>query len=136
MVARVGAAGDDVPAVHLAVVEAATNCVEHAYQGSAGWMWLDVVLDGDGRLRVTVTDHGTWRPPPRDPECRGRGLRLMHSLMESVDVHRSGRGTTVTMARTLQHPAVLSFVVRVRTRWRPTWSSAPSCGPARAPAWW
>lgn len=103
----VGAGNDDVPAVHLAVVEAATNCIEHAYRDSSGWMWLDAVLDGEGRLRVTVTDHGTWRPPAPDPDYRGRGLRLMHSLMDSVDVHRSDRGTTITMARRLQRPAVL-----------------------------
>ncbi len=106
----VGAAGEDVPAVHLAVVEAATNCIEHAYRGTSGWMWLDAVLDGAGRLRVTVTDHGRWRIPPSGPDHRGRGLRLMHSLMDSVDVHRSDRGTTVTMSRTLQHPAVFSPV--------------------------
>ncbi|HEY6425461.1 MAG TPA: SpoIIE family protein phosphatase [Pseudonocardiaceae bacterium] len=104
----VGAGPDDVPSVHLAVVEAATNCVEHAYQGAGGWMWLDVVLDGDGRLRATVTDHGRWRPPPPESEHRGRGLRLMHSLMETVDVHRADRGTTVTMSKTLQRPAVFS----------------------------
>jgi anti-anti-sigma factor len=125
----VGAGGEDVPAVHLAVVEAATNCIEHAYQQPGGWMWLDVVLDGNGWLRVTVTDHGNWRPPSADPERRGRGLRLMHSLMDSVDVHWSDRGTTVTMARTLQHPAVFSpaipqpapvpSVENFRTRVRP-----------------
>lgn len=103
----VGAGSEDVPAVHLAVVEAATNCIEHAYRDASGWMWLDAVLDGEGRLRVTVTDHGTWRPPAPDPDYRGRGLRLMHSLMDSVDVHRSDRGTTITMARRLQRPAVL-----------------------------
>jgi anti-anti-sigma factor len=109
----VGASEQDVPAVHLAVIEAATNCVEHAYRDTAsGWMWLDAVLDGEGRLRVTVTDHGRWRPPPRDPEHRGRGLRLMNSLMESVDVHRTEVGTTVTMARTLQHRVELSPPVR------------------------
>jgi serine phosphatase RsbU (regulator of sigma subunit)/anti-sigma regulatory factor (Ser/Thr protein kinase)/anti-anti-sigma regulatory factor len=103
----VGAGNEDVPAVHLAVVEAATNCIEHAYREVSGWMWLDAVLDGEGRLRITVTDHGTWRTPSPDPEYRGRGLRLMRSLMDSVDVHRSDRGTTITMARKLQRPAVL-----------------------------
>lgn len=102
----VGAAGDDVPAVHLAVVEAATNCIEHAYRDNGGWMWLDAVLDSGGRLRVTVTDHGTWRTPTPAPVNRGRGLRLMHSLMDSVEVQRSARGTTVTMLKTLQHPTV------------------------------
>ena len=103
----VGAGSEDIPAVHLAVVEAATNCIEHAYRDSSGWMWLDAVLDGKGRLRVTVIDHGTWRTPSPDPDYRGRGLRLMHSLMDSVDVHRSDRGTTITMARRLQRPPVL-----------------------------
>jgi anti-anti-sigma factor len=108
----VGAHGEDVPTVHLAVVEAATNCVEHAYREAGGWMWLDVVLDGDGRLRATVTDHGRWRSPPDGTDYRGRGMRLINSLMESVDVHSSGRGTTVTMARTLRHPTVFLLARR------------------------
>jgi anti-anti-sigma factor len=32
----------------------------------------------------------------------------MHRLMDSVDVYHCVRGTTVTMARTLQHPTVFS----------------------------
>jgi anti-anti-sigma factor len=102
----VGARGEDVPAVHLAVVEAATNCVEHAYREAGGWMWLDVMLDSDGRLRATVTDRGGWRSPPEDTDYRGRGMRLINSLMESVEVHSSDQGTIVTMARTLRHPTV------------------------------
>lgn len=42
----VGAGPDDVPAVHLAVVEAATNCVEHAYQGPGGWRWCSTATAG------------------------------------------------------------------------------------------
>lgn len=100
----VGAGDEDVSAVHLAVVEAATNCVEHAYAGSGGRMWVDAVLDGAGQLQVIVTDCGQWRHPRPASKHRGRGLRLMHSLMDAVLVFRSNRGTTVTMSRTLQHP--------------------------------
>lgn len=71
-----------------------------------------MVLNGDGRLLATVTDHGRWRPPPRESDYRGRGLRLMRSLMETVDVHRADRGTTVTMSKTLQCPTVFSVGAR------------------------
>ena len=44
----------------------------------------------DGRVTITVTDHGQWRPPRG--ENRGRGLPLMHALMDEVDVrHTDGR---------------------------------------------
>ena len=56
------------------------------------------VVSGD--LRLTVRDGGRWTPPVRRPE-RGRGLLLLRSLMDTVDVSPSTQGTTVRMTRSL-----------------------------------
>ncbi|WP_239153922.1 ATP-binding protein [Amycolatopsis sp. FDAARGOS 1241] len=51
--------------LQLAVYEALVNAAEHAYpEGTTGT--LDLHAYHDNRfVRVTVTDHGRWRPPPR-----------------------------------------------------------------------
>ena len=50
-------------------------------------------------MTITVTDHGQWRPPRG--ENRGRGLPLMHTLMDEVDVRHTDEGTSVTLISTL-----------------------------------
>jgi serine/threonine-protein kinase RsbW len=82
--------------VVLAGYEAMANSAEHAYpEGKAGP--VEVRAEAlPGRLTVTVTDYGTWRPAATDG-LRGRGLLLIDSLADhSAQVHRDD-GTTVTM---------------------------------------
>jgi serine/threonine-protein kinase RsbW len=77
--------------------EALANSVEHAYRGELGGM-VELDASREGRLvTVTVTDHGSWRPPPADPGTRGRGLLLINNLGAAVHIARSTHGTTVTM---------------------------------------
>ncbi|WP_410614750.1 ATP-binding protein [Amycolatopsis sp. lyj-109] len=81
----------------LACYEAMANSAEHAYpEGAAGP--VDVRAEAlPGRVIVTVTDYGTWRPPAASNGLRGRGLLLIDTLAdESTQVHRDD-GTTVTM---------------------------------------
>ena len=81
--------------VVLACTEAATNAIEHAYIGRGG----DVLIEAEseeGRLRVTVTDHGRWRHP-RPDDSRGRGLDLVRAVIGDIDVERGEGGTTVRM---------------------------------------
>ncbi len=81
----------------LAGYEAMANSAEHAYPtGQAGP--VDVRAEAlPGRLTVTVTDYGTWRPPVGSNGLRGRGLLLIDTLADhSAQVHRDD-GTTVTM---------------------------------------
>lgn len=81
----------------LAVNEAATNCVEHAYLNSAdGVMVVEANVD-DGRIVVRVSDHGEWRTPSTEPTTRGRGLPIIRALGNDVEVTRSSAGTTVRM---------------------------------------
>lgn len=83
--------------VVLAGYEAMANSAEHAYRdGDAGP--VDVRAEAlNGRLTVTVTDYGAWRPPVATNGLRGRGLLLIDSLADQcAQVHRED-GTTVTM---------------------------------------
>ena len=62
---------------------------------------LDIELNSatDNPL-VLVEDEGQWRPPSRTDQ-RGRGLALMHGLMDDVEIVPSGAGagTRVTLRR-------------------------------------
>ncbi|SFJ38665.1 PAS domain S-box-containing protein [Amycolatopsis sacchari] len=83
--------------VVVAVGEACTNSVEHAYPDSAREVGLSAKVD-DGLLTVVVTDSGRWRiPPPDNHVLRGRGLDLMRALASAVTVDTSEDGTTVTL---------------------------------------
>lgn len=78
--------------VRLAVSEACTNVVEHAYRSAAspGEMLLSIVIDA-GRLVVAVRDSGGGfdaRPSPG-----GVGLSLMAAVSDAMDV-RSAPGST------------------------------------------
>jgi serine/threonine-protein kinase RsbW len=83
--------------VVLAISEAVTNVVEHAYPDRAGAVRLHLTRGECGELAVTVEDDGTWRPPPTDPGFRGRGLPLIGGLADRGWVTHSPTGTTVVM---------------------------------------
>ena len=89
--------------VMVAVGEACANAAEHAYRGTEpGPMGVTADVDVDGVLTVTVWDHGTWRPPDRDPGDRGRGLLIMRQLVDGVVLEERPRGTTVTLSLRLR----------------------------------
>lgn len=88
---------DLVEDVVLAVDEAVTNVVEHAYPRECGEVRLSLVRSGPGEIEVTVEDDGTWRSPPEDPGFRGRGVQLIHGLADRARITHSAHGTTVSM---------------------------------------
>ena len=97
-----GMSEQDRVGVMVAVGEACANAAEHAYRGTdPGPMSVTAAVDVDGLLTVTVRDHGTWRPPDRDPGDRGRGLLIMRQLVDGVTLEE-GLGTTVTMTMRLR----------------------------------
>lgn len=97
----------------LAINEAVSNSIEHAYRGTgAGTVTLraDTVGRDDPertgscaevRVRVEVSDRGHWRTPPQDPGFRGRGLTMMRACADDVVVRCGAAGTTVTFHTTL-----------------------------------
>jgi anti-sigma regulatory factor (Ser/Thr protein kinase) len=88
---------DRVDAV-LAVSEACTNVVDHAYAvdvpGDVEVVGRLVVGALERRVVVVVRDEGTWRDPGNGP---GYGLRAVHECMEQVRIRHDGGGTVVTM---------------------------------------
>ncbi|WP_431874808.1 ATP-binding SpoIIE family protein phosphatase [Amycolatopsis sacchari] len=98
----VGVGGDVAGDLLLAVGEACTNSVEHAYGPAGGDIHLRMELLDD-ELVVTVRDHGRWRPARG--VNRGRGLTLMEKCGDEVEVLRGEEGTTVVIRRRLEAEA-------------------------------
>jgi anti-sigma regulatory factor (Ser/Thr protein kinase) len=93
-----GASADEAYEILVASQEACANAVEHAYGPGHAHFEVDAEHEG-GRIRIIVRDSGRWRAPRGTH--RGRGLTLMRSLMESVDVDHGEAGTVVVLERTL-----------------------------------
>lgn len=85
----------------LAVSEAASNAIEHAYAPGAAHPQVGIRLwTADGHVHAEITDHGSWREPPTGPSCRGHGITIMRGLVRSVSIGHADGGTTVL----IRHP--------------------------------
>ena len=94
--AEIGVEQDVLYDITLATGEACTNAIEHAY--APGEASFDVeAVRGASDVLVIVRDYGSWRPPRGTN--RGRGLKLMETLMDDVQVRRENSGTTVELRR-------------------------------------
>jgi anti-sigma regulatory factor (Ser/Thr protein kinase) len=85
----------------MAVSEACTNVVVHAYEDSDGMLEVDMAADDSG-LTIRVRDHGTGiHPQPqrtRDVPALGLGLPLIAALSDAFELHGgAGQGTEVRM---------------------------------------
>ncbi len=87
----------DAQGIVLATWEACANAVEHALDPVEGFFSVDAVLDDDA-IRVTVIDSGLWNAETERSD-RGLGLRLMHSLMSSVDIETGKGGTRIKLEK-------------------------------------
>jgi serine/threonine-protein kinase RsbW len=93
----------EVEDVVLATWEACANAIEHAVEPTDRFVAVRAWLD-DSRVHVTVSDTGQWAPPS-EREDRGLGLRLMESLVSSMEIDESEDGTTVMLEKVLSAPA-------------------------------
>ncbi|SHL23913.1 Anti-sigma regulatory factor (Ser/Thr protein kinase) [Pseudonocardia thermophila] len=90
--------------VVLAVDEAVSNAVEHAYgPGESGRVELTLWTE-PGTLSIEIVDHGRWRAPAehtqRVPETAAnasRGISLMTTMVESVLIRFDDRGSRVLL---------------------------------------
>jgi serine/threonine-protein kinase RsbW len=80
----------------LAVSEAATNVVMHAYGRRRGTLTVVARVEDD-QLHILVRDHGRGIMPPADTPKLGHGLALMEHVAASLEVVGSPAGTDVTM---------------------------------------
>ncbi|MDG9702802.1 SpoIIE family protein phosphatase [Streptomyces sp. DH37] len=85
-------------AVLVAVGEACANAIEHGHRHNPGrTVRLTAGATAHG-LHLVVADTGRWRTPrPEANAHRGRGLILIHALMDQVDIVTDDAGTTVEM---------------------------------------
>jgi anti-anti-sigma factor len=90
-----GASDEEAHDLVLAVGEAVTNVIEHAYTSTGGQVEVEASIR-QGLARIVIRDRGRWRPPRSDEG--GRGLLLMRGLMEKVDVVSGPEGTEVRLS--------------------------------------
>ena len=83
--------------IKTAVSEAVTNCIVHAYPDTVGRIRMRLRILPENRLEIAVQDWG------RGEERSGMGFTIMESFTDKLRVRsRPGRGTTVTMLRTIR----------------------------------
>ena len=83
--------------VRLAVTEAATNAVMHAYANGDGELRVTAVV-GDGELAIVVADTGPGLVERDDSPGLGLGLAIIASLSARLRVVSHPGGTEVHMA--------------------------------------
>ena len=95
-------------AVQVAVAEACTNAIDHAYRRPAHGANGDR-LSQDGEILIELADHGleivawvsdrgTWRPPGSHGTGRGYGTPIMRALGHRFERTTTATGTTVTLS--------------------------------------
>jgi serine/threonine-protein kinase RsbW len=89
---------DVVEDMRLAVTEACTNVVRHAYHDADPGP-IDVIVRPDGdRLELIVVDRGRGMGPSPDTDGPGLGLPLIAALADSVKIEPgSPRGSRLAM---------------------------------------
>ena len=93
----VGAGPRAVADLLIAVGEACTNVVEHAYGPEGGIMTVRLELELPDVV-ATIEDLGRWQS---HHEGRGRGMLVMRRCVDDVRISRSSTGTTVVIRRCL-----------------------------------
>jgi serine/threonine-protein kinase RsbW len=99
--------------VELCVVEAVSNSVLHAYGGEAGHPVIARMTADESRLEIAILDQGTEVPMAQrapaaldfDPDDLasipegGRGLFLIHALMDQVEFGKEGDTNVLRMKK-------------------------------------
>lgn len=100
--------------IKCAVSEAVTNCIVHAYRDTQGIIYITIKILDERTVRIEIRDRGcgiedikTAMQPlyttDSEGERSGMGFTVMESFMDRLSVVSSpGRGTKVTMVKTLQ----------------------------------
>jgi serine/threonine-protein kinase RsbW len=116
---QVGFPEEEVAKIEMAVDEACSNVVEHAYESRKEWRWkhrdpeirLDVRAE-DGRLIIEINDHGqhfdfaSYSPADiesriKEMKPRGYGIFIMRKFMD--EVHYSSDDNTGNTLRLVKY---------------------------------
>ena len=82
--------------LRLAVSEACTNVVVHAYDSPEEQLEVEASIDG-ALLNVTVRDHGRGLAPRTDSPGLGLGLPIAKAVTSSLELGESPAGNEVRM---------------------------------------
>ena len=97
----------------LALTEAVSNSVRHAYAGGAGFVSIAYEVGGDA-LAVEVVDDGKGFDPERPPALEGEeltegglGIAIIRTIADEFELHsRPGtRGSRLRFVKLLRQPA-------------------------------
>jgi anti-sigma regulatory factor (Ser/Thr protein kinase)/GAF domain-containing protein len=101
---RVKTTTDEIEDLLLATGEVVTNAIEHGHRNDQRPVHITATRE-EHSCRVVVTDQGQWKSPSErirnDARVRGRGMGLIHALMNDVQIERRPEGTVVTLTKTL-----------------------------------
>lgn len=108
---------DEISDVKMAVSEAVTNCIVHAYPESVGKIYITASILENSRVKITVRDRGCGILDVKQAmeplfttlggERAGLGFAVMESFMDKITVRsKLYKGTTVTMYKTVNGRAV------------------------------
>mgnify|MGYP001183366107 CR=1 FL=1 len=124
---RMGYAYDEIEDIKVAVTEACTNAVNHAYKDGEGQIKVNFAVYED-RLEIFVVDQGRSfdvkamkeKKAPVNAETSleqlnegGLGLFLIDALMDKVEINGDS-GVVVSMTKLLNRDEVRSDVSRVQ----------------------
>ncbi len=97
--------------IAISVSELVNNAVTHGQKANNG-MAVTVAIDyQNNKIKISVTDNGGGFNPDEldDPLADenllkevGRGLFIVRSLMDSVDIETTDHGTTISITKTIQ----------------------------------
>lgn len=101
---------DRIDEVRQAVIEACINALEHS-QATEVYVTFQILGEGGEKLRIMVCDNGVGFSPDslEEPAVVGGklgllqrrrwGLKLIHEMMDEVEILSGADGTTVVMSK-------------------------------------
>ena len=109
---------DEVSDIKMAVSEAVTNCIVHAYPERVGKIYITAAILENNTVKITVRDKGCGIIDIRQAmeplfttlggERAGLGFAVMESFTDKISVRsKPEKGTTVTMYKRINGRAVL-----------------------------
>jgi len=105
-----GFAEKDIYSIQLATDEAASNVIEHAYEGITNGFFELTCEFKDDRMIITLLDHGKTFDPSKvdvpdvkadlsDRKIGGLGIYLMRKLMDDVRYDITSSGNLLTLVK-------------------------------------
>lgn len=101
---------EEITDIKMAVSEAVTNCIVHAYPQSVGKIYISTALMQDDKVKIIVKDKGCGIIDVKQAmeplfttlggERAGLGFAVMESFTDKITVRsKPDKGTTVTMIK-------------------------------------